>query len=489
VDDPDRPPRVIVVGAGLAGLAAAYELEQAGQDTILLEADTVHIGGRVRTHRFEGGDYGELGAMRIPLGHDLTRQYIKSFGLTLREYVGNNPDAFNFLRGRKVRVRDVGRLADAFRLGPGERGESPEAMWHRAITGRLEALSNPERDDLFAVVPQTEAVLGLDRLSLRQLLEQAALSDEAIEYVGLVYAEEGLFPTAATELLRDEILRVYSGGLHEIEGGMDRLPRAFVDRLRSKPRLGCEVIEIRQDHERGTVEAIYREKGREGRIRGDYLICTIPFSVLGRVRITPPLSPGKRRAIRLLNYDSGTKVLLHTARRFWETDDGIYGGMTITDLPSGMTFYPSDNARPEGPEEARQWVARDPAASRGPGVLLASYNWGMAARQLAAGSPDEVVEQVVRDVAQVHSQLGDAGMVLGSRVWSWDAHRWSAGAYAWFLPGQHLELLRHIVEPEGRVLIAGEHASSAHSWIEGALESGVRAAREILRADCRSRGG
>src|SRR5471032_2212289 len=83
-DVPEKPLRIIVVGAGLAGLVSAYELERKGHTVILLEADPKHLGGRVRTHTFADGSTGELGAMRIPKQHDVTRKYIKEFGLKLR---------------------------------------------------------------------------------------------------------------------------------------------------------------------------------------------------------------------------------------------------------------------------------------------------------------------------------------------------------------------------------------------------------------------
>jgi monoamine oxidase len=120
------PLHVIVVGAGLAGLCSAYELEKRGHRVTILEADRTHIGGRTRTLRFGDGLYGEAGAMRIPTNHDLTRRYVGEFGLTLRDFVLSNPKAYYFLRGRRARNEDVGSLAALYHLRDDERGKSPD---------------------------------------------------------------------------------------------------------------------------------------------------------------------------------------------------------------------------------------------------------------------------------------------------------------------------------------------------------------------------
>jgi monoamine oxidase len=470
-DPPAKAKSVLIVGAGLAGLVAAYQLEQKGHTVTLLEADASHAGGRVRTHRFADKRYGELGPMRIPKQHDLTRQYVKEFNLSLRRFVQTNPEAYVVARGKRVRQKDAGMLSAEYKLAAGERGKSPDALWERAVTAAWKKLTADERKDMFAVTPQTKAVRELDRLSLRQLFERAELSDEAIEYLAVTQSEEMLFHTAATEVLRDEVLEVYSQELDEIVGGMDSLPKSFVSRLKAKPRFGCEVVEIRQNAEAGTIEARFTEGGEERKVEGDFLICTVPFAVLNRIKFTPALSPEKRRAVRVLNYESGTKVLLNCATRFWETNDRIYGGGTITDLPTGMTYYPSDNADEK---------VRDPKVSAGGGVLLASYTWGMAARRMAASGKADTVKHAIRHLAAVHKEVAEKEAVQDSAVWSWDAHRWAGGAFCWFMPGQHTELHRHILEPEGRIVFAGEHTSLAHSWMQGALESGLRAVEVVL---------
>jgi monoamine oxidase len=232
---------------------------------------------------------------------------------------------------------------------------------------------------------------------------------------------------------------VWTKGFHEIVGGTDRLPAAFASRLRRKPRMGCEVIALEQDAEKRRVAAVFREADRVSRLEGDVLLCTLPFPVLSRIRVTPPLSAGKQRAIRELNYDSSTKILAVTRRRFWEPDDGIFGGGTFTDLPTGTTWYPSSNAE-----------AKDRCVSAGPGVLLASYTWGQAARRLASQSHAARSATALAHLGRVHPQLTEPTMVRRTASWSWDNHPWSGGAFAWFMPGQHTALHRHVVAPEGR---------------------------------------
>src|SRR5687767_6281440 len=94
IAQPAKPIEVVILGAGLAGLCAAYELERLGHRVTVLEAEPRHVGGRARTLRFEDGLYGEAGAMRIPERHDLTLKYVKDLGLTLRPFVHSNPEAY-----------------------------------------------------------------------------------------------------------------------------------------------------------------------------------------------------------------------------------------------------------------------------------------------------------------------------------------------------------------------------------------------------------
>ena len=87
---------------------------------------------------------------------------------------------------------------------------------------------------------------------------------------------------------------------------------------------------------------------------------------------------------------------------------------------------------------------------------------------------------MIRHLSGIHPALAEKGAIRENAVWNWDKHRWAGGAFCWFMPGQHTEYHRHILEPEGRIVLAGEHVSLNHSWMQGALESGVRAVGIVL---------
>ena len=469
--NPSSPLHVVVVGAGLAGLVAAYELERRGHRVTILEADARHIGGRTRTLRFDGGLHGEAGAMRIPARHQVTRQYIAEFHLPLRTFVSSNPKAYYFVRGQRVRIAEVKSLYGLFDFREDERAQTPDYFWDEAVGKAGRSLSAEEKDDLSADAPATNRVRAYDQQSLHQLFEAAGLSDEAVEFLATTSASETLLASSATETLREELKQVWTQGFDELVDGTDTLAAAFARNLRSKPKLGCAVVRITQDALTRRTAAVYREHGVERRIEGDFLLCTLPCPVLTRIVFEPGLSGSKARAIRELNYDSSTKVLAVARRRFWEADDGIFGGGTFTDLPIATAYYPSDNA-----------LSKNPRVSAGPGVLLASYSWGQAARRLASLPHTERASAVLKSLSSVHPQLQEPAAIRHTASWSWDNHPYASGAFAWFSPGQHTTLHRHIVAPEGRIFFAGEHASLTHTWMQGALESGLRATREMLEA-------
>ena len=447
-----RKRRVVVVGAGLAGLAAGFELKRQGHDVIILEAQN-RVGGRIHTIRsFAPGLYAEAGGMRIPRVHDLTLRYCELFGLPMRPFVMGNPKGLVHVGGVRMTAQEAD--ADPSRLGfeleAKERGRTSDQLWESAI-GELREMVEREGDAAWDHI-----VREFDQFSLYEYLRHRGWSSGAIEYFAVMNFLESDMHNALVEVLREELGGAYLD-MEEIAGGMDRLPDAFFRSLQQEVRLGAEVHAIDQDTESVTVH-VRTQAGRTVE-RADFAIVTIPFSVLRHVEVITPFSREKQCAIRQLNYHASTKVLFQVRRRFWEEEDGILGGATVTDLPIRRMNYPSPN----------------PATDRG--LLLASYTWGQDALQWGAMDPETRLEEALDDVAQIHPRIRVEFEVGASHAWYGD--RWARGAFAMFAPEQQSALQADIVRPEGRVLFAGEHCSLYHAWIQGALESGIRAAQQI----------
>lgn len=261
------------------------------------------------------------------------------------------------------------------------------------------------------------------------------------------------------ELFREDGGNYYTN-MCQIVGGMDNLSHAFLPVVGPHIRYGAKMIAIDQSPDEVTIH--YHTRAGGFNIRGDYAIITVPFPVLRHVEVLKPFSRAKQRAIRQLHYDASAKIFFQTRRRFWETDEGIYGGGTVTDLAIRNLFYTN-----YGKETGR-------------GILLASYTWSEDAQRWGSLAPHERIEQAIENVAVIHPQINAEFEAGASHMWHDDP--FAGGAFALFDPGQQILLHEAIVAPEGRIHFAGEHASLYHAWIQGAFESGLRAAIAVHQA-------
>ncbi|NUQ85488.1 MAG: flavin monoamine oxidase family protein [Anaerolineales bacterium] len=448
--------KVIIVGAGLAGLAAGYELKRAGHTPVILEAQQ-RVGGRVYTLRepFTEGLYAEVGAMRIPRAHTLTMAYIEKFGLRTDNFTMDNPNAYYYIGGKRMRASEA--QADpslmGFEVNENEIGKTAGRMYAEALKPLLDML---ERDGDAA---WDEIVAKYDQYSTREFLELNGWSEGMIEMFGLLANQESVMNSSFLELFREDSGNYYMNMI-EIQGGTDRLPHAFLPELKDDIRFGAKMIAIDQSSDDVTVH--YETKAGRFTESGEYAIITVPFPVLRHVETLKPFSRAKNRAIRQLHYDASAKILFQCKRRFWEEDDGIFGGGTITDLPIRNLYYP------------------DHGRETGRGVILASYTWSEDAQRWGSLKPDDRIVQALDDVAEIHPQVTREFEVGAS--WMWHDDEFAGGAFALFDPGQQTLLHEEIVKPEGRIHFAGEHASLYHAWIQGAFESGLRAALAVHQA-------
>jgi monoamine oxidase len=454
---PQSAKRVIVIGGGIAGLVAAFELRRQGHEPLVLEAQH-RVGGRVKTLRdFAPGLYAEAGAMRIPRVHDLTLAYCELFGLPMRPFVMGNPNTLVFIDGKRITIAE----ADAnpselpFDLADHEKGKTWTQLWNEATAEFRQRYEDGGQGSLDALLAE------YDQYSIREFLTMRGFSEGALELYGVMSFRESNMNAAVVEQLREIVGRAFED-MQEIAGGMDLLPNAFYEQLKPFVRFGAEVSAIDQDPDSVTVH--YKSTSGRFSVRGDYAICALPFSVLRDIEIlNTPFSREKQKAIRELNYNASTKILFQTRHRFWEQGDGIVGGTTVTDLPIRRIVYPSFS---------------HPADERG--TLLASYTWGQDALRWGAMDAESMIEQALEDVAQVHPEITTEFEV--GAVQDWYGDPWARGAFALFEPEQQTRLQASIVAAEGRIHFAGEHTSLYHAWIQGALESGIRAAKEIHEA-------
>ena len=449
------PRKVLIAGAGMAGLAAAHALLRAGHEPLILEAQQ-RVGGRVQTLRepFTDGLYAEAGAMRIPRAHVLTLAYVEQFGLSVSPFTMANPQGYYYLHGQKHRIAeaDADPARFQFEFGAHEHGKSCGQLWESALqpfVSMLEAEGEAAWESICA---------QYDQYSTREFLEMNRWSEGAIEVFGLLQNQEALMNSSFLELLREELGRCYTD-MVEIDGGMDRLARAFLPELKRHIRFGARVVAVDQSDDGVTFH--YETAAGRATVTGDYAVMTLPFPVLRHVEALKPFSRPKQRAIRQLYYDASAKILFQCGRRFWEEDDNIFGGGTITDLPVRNVYYP------------------DHGRETGRGVLLASYTWSEDAQRWGSLSHGERVKEALDDLAEIHPQIKDTFETAASKVWHDDP--FAGGAFALFDPGQQTLLHEAIVAPEGRIWFAGEHTSLTHAWIQGALESGLRAAAQIHR--------
>ncbi len=446
--------RVIVLGAGMAGLVAAHKLKEAGHHVTVIEAQK-RVGGRVQTLResFADGLYAEAGAMRIPQSHKLTLDLIEQCDLETTEFRMNNTHAYYHIGGKtypesatQIALGELG-----FQVSEEERDQTLSKLVDAAFKPLANRLAETGKAALIEIMRE------YDQYSTREFLVESGWSPGAIEAYAIMYNQEPLMEASVIEVLREE-LGYYYQNMVRIVGGMDKLPNWYMRDLGDDILLGTKVVAIDQTDEEVLIHCD-TVAGRMEPITGDFAVLTIPFPVLRYIHIIKPFSQPKQQAIRQLHYDTATKVFLQFRKRFWESEKGIRGGPTVTDLPVKMIYYP------------------DVGSSRGRGILLASYTWGEDALTWGAIPPEERIQRSLEYANQIHPGLDVYCEGGTSKVWHTD--EFARGAYALFWPGQYRRLQEHIVSPEGRIHFAGEHTSSDHAWIQGAIESGLRAAQEI----------
>jgi monoamine oxidase len=431
-------PSVIVVGAGLAGLTAAVELQRQGASVTVIEAQG-RAGGRVLTIRdgFVEGQHAEAGADFIDEEQEEICRLVRSLHLKLVPVLKSG---FSFAIATKGKMR---------------RPVLGDGLWKR-LTQKLAPLIHAYR--LSEQRWDGAVARKLGSLSVAEWMQQESLpSDLRDMLIGL----RGFFLADPADLsLLSLIDQVWSGtpgkgGMYRIAGGNDQLPSKLASVLHDRLLLGHEMLAVSQSKAKVHVR-IRTSNDHESWLRSDYLILAMPATRLRMLKIHPALPAEQAAAISTLSYGPVTKTLLQFDRRFWKKRNRplAYG----TNLPIGALW--------DGNEQQKGM----------PGILCL----------MAGGTASEATQKLL-------STAGHAGL-LGELDWlwkmrkkllsmhavTWEKNPWVQGGYAVFGPAYDPTLRSWLARPYGRILFAGEHTSLRwQGYMNGAVESGLRAAAEI----------
>jgi monoamine oxidase len=446
------PKKVLIIGAGLAGLVAAYELIQAGHDVTILEAQ-LRPGGRVLTLRepFSDGLYAEAGASRIPDNHDLTLHYVRHFGLTLVPFLPKKLARIFLLKGKRIPARSRPELDLSqvpLDLTPEERRLGISGLEEKYLGAAMRAMGDPSAPNW-----PNAAAKAYDHISKAEFLKEQGASHGAIELLEYPFQSAEDDPVSFLYNLREFWHDSRSTIRYKITGGNDLLPKAFAAKLADRIQYGSPVMRIEQDSTK--VRTVVSRMGTHHVFEADRLICTVPFPALRRVEVRPPFSELRRRAIAELRYEPETRVILQCRTRYWEKDG--YNGFAVSDLPQEV-WHPT----------------HDQPGTRG---LLVSRMFVSLGQRVGTMSEDKRLKFVSQEMEKMHPGLLDNLEGAISKVWPADP--WTGGAISLHAPGQLTTVCLGVERPEGRVHFAGEHTSRWPGWMQGALESGLRAAKEV----------
>jgi len=434
---------VLVAGAGLAGLTAAFDLLEMGAAVTVVEARD-RVGGRVWTIRdgFTDRQHAEAGGDMIDEAQTEIRDLASSLGLTLTRILR---DGFGYVRPDKAgQPKIIARSA--------QRG------WQR-LAGELEALVRRYR--LAEQRWDSPIAADLARQSVAHWLDEQR-ADEELRTTAA--ALRGFFLADPEELSLLALVDQFATSdqsspwhLYRIEGGNDRLPGALAAKLGDRVKLGAELVAVSV---RGrAVHASVRHGRNVATLVNDYVVFALPATTLRRVPIVPALPPHQHQAISTLRYGRGTKTLLQFDRRFWRA-------------PGRPRAFGSPLAY------GALWEGNEEQSGR-PGILTLLAGGG------ASDATQVTVERegIERFASSLEWLGSDGAQLTASRQIVWQSDPFARGGYAFFDPTFDPSLREWLARPAGRLFFAGEHTSYRwQGYMNGAVESGRRAALEVAAA-------
>jgi monoamine oxidase len=463
---------VLVLGAGDAGLAAAYELEKAGYRCEILEARArpggrcwtvrggehdVDLDGNAQQAQFADGQYMNAGPARIPQ-HHTTLDYCRELGVPIEVFINSNPDAYLYrepgvgtsgpLTARPIRRRAARTDFDGY-VG--------ELLAKATNQKALDADVGPDdRDALveylrgMGALGPRDRYLGSERRGFTRrpgAADQQGTIDPPYDLSDLLAANLGVSFSFDQEW--DQAMPMFAP-----IGGMDRIPYALAGALTARIRYQAAVRRIQAAPDRVTVDYTDAD-GASYRVEADYCICTIPPTVLRNIANNFPAAVAA--ALASLRGMSTGKIGLQFKRRFWEEDARIFGGITDTNLDIGTIWYPSYGFHGKR------------------GVVIGYYNYLAESDRFASLTPAQRVRRALEQGAKIHGAAYTAEFERAFSV-HWQRQRFSEGGWVLWQDRSQSPDYRTLLQPVERLYFAGDHLSYVTAWQHGAFES----ARQVV---------
>ena len=467
--------KIAILGAGIAGMTAAYELTKAGYDCKLLEARD-RAGGRCQTIRgndvineleseqtcsFDEGLYFNPGPARIPYHHEAILGYCKEFGVPLEVIVNENRAAY---------FQD-------------DKAFAGEPMLNRRVVNDSRGYISELLAKAISQKSLDQEISALDKERLMAFVKSFGSLGDDYRYTGSTRAGYVTGPAAGSalgekfepiglgELLTSDFwgYKLHFGEgytqaatMLQPVGGMDAIAKAFEREVGGMIEYGAEVSQIRKTPEGARI--IYRVAGEEKALEADYVICTFPLPVLALVEAD--FSPEMKAAIEQSKgiYANAVKVAFQPSRRFWEEDSNIYGGISWTEKEITQIWYPSTGFHSDT------------------GVLVGAYIWDNAIGNVwGALPPEQRLDKAIEEGKAIHPSYAEEISPANGVTVAWEKIPYSLGGWAEWEDEQRETAYRVLLQPDGPIYLAGEHLSYLTGWQEGAVRSALLAVEAIAQ--------
>ena len=456
--------RLVVVGAGVAGLVTAYEAKKLGYDVTLLEANS-RPGGRVWTGRagdvveFEDGTkqtiewskglYQNMGAGRLPSIHGTTLGYVREFKIPMEIEV--NTSRSTFLQNDRI---NAGKPYTQRKVVNDSRGQVSELLSKAVAAGGLDQeFSADDKKRLmdflsyYGPLDKTGKYKGSDRADLKQY--PGAGSKEMIVNDDTIPLDTILKANFLGYEMYEEAWD-WQATMFQPKGGMDAIPYSFARALGPVLRLNSPVTAIAKTGKGVTVT--YTQNGADKQVVADFCVCAMPLTILRKIKAD--LDPAHQDAVTKAIYRGSYKIPWE-GPRFWETDYNIYGGLSFLSQGPSPLWYPSADVFSER------------------GILVAGYQdeaidgfQRMTLPQMFARS-----RASVERLHPGHAEKLEKPIFVG-----WKRMKWFEGSWIGAQPSAEYNVM---TQPDGPIYFAGDAMSHVVGWQEGALLSGIRALQMI----------